>query len=280
MTLRPIRVASSLLRSTSLAAIGLAVARSFLAMPAPTALLLACVATVFTTSAAHAQSAQTGQPTQPAAAAPSPFKVWQQTLDDFAAADLKRRPDRNGVLFVGSSTIRLWRNLSEDFRQQPVVINRGFGGSTLADCNHFVKQLVLQYRPAHVLVYAGDNDLAAGRTPAQVLDTFEHLSRAVRAELPNTRIAYISIKPSPLREALMPAMRETNGLIAAYLKTLPNSDYIDTHSAMLDTTGRPRAELFEADRLHMNAKGYALWQSVIAPHLPVPSMQAQAAVNP
>ncbi len=201
-------------------------------------------------------------------------------MDAFAAADLKRRPDQNGVLFVGSSTIRMWRNLSEDFRQQPVVINRGFGGSTLADCNHFVKQLVLQYRPAHVLIYAGDNDLAAGRTPAQVLETFERFTQTIRAELPDARIAYISIKPSPLRAALLPAMREANGLIAGYVKTLPNAEYIDTHTAMLDSSGQPRGELFEADRLHMNAKGYALWQSVIAPHLPVSSQQAQTASNP
>ncbi len=201
-------------------------------------------------------------------------------MDAFAAADLKRRPDGNGILFVGSSTIRMWSNLAEDFRQQPVVINRGFGGSTLADCNHFVKQLVLQYRPAQVLVYAGDNDLAMGRSPAQVLENFQKFSKTVREDLPNTRIAYISIKPSPLRAALLPAMRETNSLIAGYLKTLPDADYIDTHTAMLDAQGKPRPELFQSDMLHMNADGYALWQSVIAPHLLAPSTHAQAAVNP
>jgi lysophospholipase L1-like esterase len=198
---------------------------------------------------------------------PSAFAAWQPTMDDFAAADLKRRPDTNGVLFVGSSTIRMWRNLATDFRDQPVVINRGFGGSTLADCEHFARQLVLQYRPAHVLVYAGDNDLAAGRTPAQVLETFERFAKTLRAELPNTRIAYISIKPSPARAALLPKMRETNLLIANHLRQLANADYIDTHSAMLTPDGQPRPELFLPDLLHMNEKGYAVWQSVIAPYL-------------
>lgn len=220
-------------------------------------------------SPAHADSAP-----------PSSFAAWQPTIDDFAAADLKRRPDGNGVLFVGSSTIRMWRNLAEDFRQQPVVINRGFGGSTLADCDHFVKQLVLQYRPAQVLVYAGDNDLAMGRTPAQVLQSFKRFSDAVRKELPTTRIAYISIKPSPLRAALLPSIRETNRLISAHLQTMPNAEYIDTHTPMLDANGQPRPELFLADMLHMNAKGYALWQSVIAPHLLASAAVAQAAVNP
>ncbi len=208
-------------------------------------------------------------------ATPSPFAAWQPTIDDFAAADLKRRPDGNGVLFVGSSTIRMWRNLAEDFRQQPVVINRGFGGSTLADCNYFARQLVLQYRPAQVLVYAGDNDLAMGRTPAQVLDTFVRFVSTVRDELPNARIAYISIKPSPLRAALMPLVQETNQLISSYVGTLRNADYIDTHSAMLTADGQPRAELFLGDMLHMNAQGYSLWQSIIGPYL-----AASAAVPP
>jgi lysophospholipase L1-like esterase len=212
---------------------------------------------------------------QAQAAQPTSFTAWQSTMDAFAAADLKRRPDSNGVLFVGSSTIRLWRNLAEDFREQPVVINRGFGGSTLADCEHFARQLVLQYRPARVLIYAGDNDLAMGRSPAQLVETFARFTAAIRAELPQTRIAYISIKPSPSRAALLPAIRETNRLIADHLRQLDNADYIDTHTAMLTPDGQPRPELFLPDMLHMNASGYALWQSVIAPYL-----AASAAVTP
>lgn len=216
---------------------------------------------------------------------PASFSAWQPTMDAFAAADLKQRPDTNGVLFVGSSTIRMWRNLHEDFRDQPVVINRGFGGSTLADCEHFARQLVLQYRPAQVIVYAGDNDLAMGRTPAQVLETFVRFTSTLRAELPSTRIAYISIKPSPSRAGLLPKMRETNALIAAHLRKLENADYIDTHTAMLTPDGRPRPELFLPDMLHMNATGYALWQSVIAPYLAAsaavtPAVQAQTTAAP
>lgn len=203
------------------------------------------------------------------------FTIWKPNLDEFAAVDQKRRPEQGGVLFVGSSTIRLWRNLAQDFRQQPVVINRGFGGSTLAACNFFAKELVLQYRPAQVLVYAGDNDLAMGRTPAQVFETFVRFTSTVRAELPNARIAYISIKPSPQRAALMPSIRQTNQLIADYLGKLQNADYIDIHTAMLTDTGQPRPELFLADMLHMNAQGYALWQSIISPYL-----AASAAVPP
>lgn len=203
---------------------------------------------------------------------------WKSSMDAFAAADRQKSPAVGGVLFVGSSTIRMWSHLAQDFRDQP-VINRGFGGSTMADCHYFVKQLVLQYKPRQVLVYAGDNDLAVGRTPTQVLDSFRGFVDTVRRELPDTRIAYISIKPSPSRAALMPKIREANTLLAGYMRSVPNAAYIDIFNPMLDAAGAPRPELFGPDRLHMNDSGYALWQSVInayvTPAVPVPlGMQA------
>ncbi|EJE52827.1 lysophospholipase L1-like esterase [Acidovorax sp. CF316] len=197
----------------------------------------------------------------------SHYARWQASMDAFAAADKAQAPAEDGVLFVGSSTIRFWTQLPQDFRDVPVLINRGFGGSTMADCQYFVKQLVLQYRPRQVFVYAGDNDLAEGRSPQQVLESFEGFVAAVRAELPDTRIAYISIKPSPLRAELMPRAREANALLAAYVRSLPNSDYIDIFTPMLDLQGAPRAELFGPDRLHMSDAGYRLWRSVIADYV-------------
>lgn len=197
----------------------------------------------------------------------SHYARWQASMDAFAAADKAQAPAEGGVLFVGSSTIRMWAQLPQDFRDVPVLINRGFGGSTMADCQYFVKQLVLQYRPRQVFVYAGDNDLAEGRSPQQVLESFEGFVAAVRAELPDTRIAYISIKPSPLRAELMPKAREANALLAEYVRTLPNSDYIDIFTPMLDLQGAARADLFGPDRLHMSDAGYRLWRSVIAEYL-------------
>ncbi|MDN8612429.1 SGNH/GDSL hydrolase family protein [Variovorax ginsengisoli] len=206
------------------------------------------------------------------AATPSPAYSaararWQGDLAAFAAADREQLPEPGGVVFVGSSTIRMWSRLAQDFNQQPVVVNRGFGGSTMADCSLFASELVVRYRPRLVLVYAGDNDLAEGRTPLQVLESFAQFASTVRAALPDTRIAYISVKPSPSREKLLPGIRETNNVIGAYLKRLPNSDYIDVFTPMLAADGRPRAELFRGDRLHLNDEGYRLWQSVIASHL-------------
>lgn len=197
----------------------------------------------------------------------SAYARWRTSLDSFAEKDGARPPASNGILFVGSSTIRLWSNLHQDFRQAPVVINRGFGGSTMRDCNALARELVIQYRPKEILVYAGDNDLAEGRTPAEVVASFARFVRRVRAELPNARIAYISIKPSPARAGLLERIRETNASIAAYVKTVPGVRYIDVFRHMLGADGHPRHDLFQSDRLHLNGAGYRLWQRVIAADL-------------
>lgn len=192
---------------------------------------------------------------------------WQSSLADFARHDQLQPPASDGVLFVGSSTIRMWQRLSQDFRDVPVIINRGFGGSTLRDCHALVRELVIQYRPRQVMVYAGDNDLAEGRSPDEVLASFEDFVRSVRTELPGARITYISIKPSPLRAALLPKVRQTNALIAGYVQGMPELRYVDIFSPMLAADGLPRPELFLADRLHLNEAGYRLWQTVIAADL-------------
>ena len=206
---------------------------------------------------------------------PSPQVRWQSSMAAFAASDRERAPVNDSVLFVGSSTIRMWSHLADDFRTLP-VINRGFGGSTMADCQYFARQLVLQYKPKQVLVYAGDNDLAEGRSPQQVLESFKGFVETVRGEMPNVRISYISIKPSPSRASLMPRIREANALLSAYVKSLPNAAYIDIFTAMLDSNGAPRTELFGPDRLHMNDSGYALWTAIVGAHVMPPAGESAA----
>lgn len=198
---------------------------------------------------------------------PIPDLGWEQTAAVFDAADRQQAPPPGGVLFVGSSSIRLWDSLQKDFAALPVVINRGFGGSKLSDCVHHLDRLVLPYRPRLVLVYAGDNDLAAGRTADDILVRFKAFAEGVRAKLPQTRIAFISIKPSPARMALIQEMRRANALVRDYAATLSNADFIDVFTPMLGADGRPRAELFREDALHLNAKGYELWRAVIAPYV-------------
>lgn len=202
-----------------------------------------------------------------AGATDTPAIRWHSTLEEFAAADKTKKPPGRGVLFVGSSSVRLWKTVANDFPDVPVIINRGYGGSTLEDSSYLVRQLVTQYQPSQVLVYAGENDLQEGRTPTQILASMKRLVQAVRAELPGARIAFISIKPSPSRAKLLPLMKVSNALIADYLLTLHNAEYIDVYTPMLSAGGQPRPELFLPDMLHMNAAGYAMWHTIIAPYV-------------
>jgi lysophospholipase L1-like esterase len=208
-----------------------------------------------------------GEPPPPVASIATPPSPWDDTFAAFAAADREAPPPEGSVLFVGSSSIRLWNGLEKEFGAKRVVLKRGFGGSKLSDCVKNLQRLVIRYRPRIVLVYAGDNDLAAGGTPDDVLRRFVAFVDGVHRALPDTRIDFISIKPSPRRAALVPAIRTTNTLIRDYVDSNPRLSYIDVFTPMLDAEGNPRRELFVADALHLNADGYALWQSVIAPYV-------------
>lgn len=201
---------------------------------------------------------------KPTAGTPS---RWDAAFAAFAADDAAHPHQAGGVLFVGSSSIRFWSDLEDQFANLPVVLNRGFGGSQLSDCVGNLSRLVLPYRPRAVLVYAGDNDLAAGVAPREVLRRFDAFVRGVHAELPFTKIVFISVKPSPLRAALMPEIRATNDLVRDYASRADDVEYADVFTPMLDDSGKPRRELFRADRLHLNAEGYALWKSVISPYV-------------
>lgn len=204
---------------------------------------------------------------EPAAATLAPPPKWDAAFAAFAADDVAHPHPAGGVLFVGSSSIRLWSNLQDQFKDLPVVIKRGFGGSQLSDCVKNLSRLVLRYRPHTVLVYAGDNDLAAGTAPQEVLHRFTAFVDGVHRELPQTRIVYISIKPSPSRIRLLSKIRETNTLIEDYADNADEVDYIDVFTPMLDASGQPRSELFRDDALHLNAQGYALWKRIIGPHV-------------
>ena len=184
----------------------------------------------------------------------------------FEAADAIAKPPPGGVLFLGSSSIRFWSTLIEDFPGVP-VINRGFGGSMIADSLHYADRIVLPYAPRTIVFYAGDNDIAAGHAPARILADFQALVAHIHARLPATRILFISIKPSLLRWAMIDRIRETNRLVRAYTATSPHLGFIDIAPEMLGPDGRPRPELFRPDRLHMTRAGYTIWRDAVAPYL-------------
>jgi lysophospholipase L1-like esterase len=196
----------------------------------------------------------------------SPGNKWEPEIKKFEESDRKNPPPKHAVVFIGSSSIQSWKSLADDFPGIK-VINRGFGGSELADSTFYADRIVIPYRPKMVVLYAGDNDLADGRTPQQVFEDYKVFVERVHRKLPTTKIAYISIKPSPARASLLQSMKDANGLIKAYATHHKRLVYIDVLTPMLGKDGNPRPELFGPDRLHMNSEGYGLWKLVIAPYI-------------
>jgi lysophospholipase L1-like esterase len=190
---------------------------------------------------------------------------WEGEIKKFEAADKSHPPPANAVVFAGSSSIRFWK-LDDSFPGM-ATINRGFGGSFMADSAHYAERIVTPYHPRAVVVYAGDNDLAAGRTPEQVRDAYREFVVKVRAKQPTVPIIYISIKPSPSRWQLADQFRAANRLVAEAQKGDANQKFVDVFSAMLGPDGKPRAELFRDDRLHLNEQGYKLWAEMVKPLL-------------
>ena len=189
---------------------------------------------------------------------------WEDEIRQFEAADRQDPPKPGGILFVGSSSIRLWPRLQAEFPGVN-VIQRGIGGAILLDVLHFTPRIVLPYKPKLIFLYAGDNDLADGWTPQAVFQNYKAFVRVVHRALPTTRIVYISIKPSPQRWAIAPKARATNALISDYAARNPNLSYVDVFTPMLGADGLPREELYGDDHLHMNSRGYALWKQLLTP---------------
>lgn len=198
--------------------------------------------------------------TAPASAAP---EKWTAAIDKFVQADQAHPPARDGIVFVGSSSIVKWTSLKQDFTGLN-VINRGFGGSELADSAYYAERLVVPLHPSVVVVYAGDNDLSLGKTPEAVHASFQEFCGKVHAALPAARIVFIAIKPSPSRWKLKDKIIAANTLIAATCKADPRLAYADIYTPMLDAAGNPRPELFVKDMLHMNEAGYAVWTPIVA----------------
>jgi lysophospholipase L1-like esterase len=197
---------------------------------------------------------------------------FEKEIKAYEASDQKSPPPTGAILFTGSSSIRRWTTLAEDFPEHK-VINRGFGGSQLADVIYYADRIIIPYKPKLIVVGAGGNDINAGKTPQQVLADFQTLVDKVRAKLPETRIAFIEINPSPARWSQSVQQREANRLVRDYVDKGENLDYIELFDALLGPDGKPREDLYVADRLHPNAEGYKLRTLLIRPHLPQESAE-------
>ncbi|MFA6240560.1 MAG: SGNH/GDSL hydrolase family protein [Candidatus Hydrogenedentales bacterium] len=182
---------------------------------------------------------------------------WEKAIKSFEKADQQTLPPPNAILFIGSSTIVGW-DLKKCFPNR-ATINRGFGGSEIADATYYAERVVFPYKPKAIVFYSGDNDIANKNTAEQVLEDFKEFVSTVRKKLPDTPIIALSVKPSIARRKFLDTMREANRLLAEYCKSDPTLRFVDVFPEMLDANGEPRADLLREDRLHMNDQGYALF---------------------
>ncbi len=189
-------------------------------------------------------------------------------IEQFKKLDKLHQPPTNAILFIGSSSFTKWTDVNNYFPGFTIV-NRAFGGSTLPDLIYWYRDIVTPYHPRQIVIYCGDNDLASSDniTADSVFERFRVLFELIRTNLPAENIVYVSIKPSPSRARLMEKMEKANLLIQTYLSLNSHASFVDIYHKMLNSDGKIMSDIFLEDSLHMNAKGYAIWQKAIAPYL-------------
>lgn len=195
-------------------------------------------------------------------------QAFIQEVNAFAVADAKQSPPERAILLIGSSSFTYWKDVADYFPQHQ-FINRAFGGSSLTHQIAYIDKVVYPYRPKQIIIYCGENDIAASHTITSdtVLHRFKILHRLIRAQMPDVPISFVSIKPSPVRAEFLPTVIASNKLIKQFCKKNKKTNFIDVFTPMLGKDGKPMEEIFLTDRLHMNAKGYQIWKEVIAPYL-------------
>lgn len=228
-------------------------------------LVTGCASGVKTTSTVAAEPPAT-RPVANATTLPKSAK-WEKEIAAYERADLSNPPRKGAVLFIGSSTIRLWKTLATDLPEQQ-VINRGFGGSELADSTYFADRVVIPYEPKMVLVRAGGNDIHAGKTAQQVFNDYQAFVAKIHARLPETEIVFISQCPTPSRWGERETNKQLNTLVKDFTRSTPHLKYVETYDMSLSPDGQVRSELFVSDRLHFNAEGYRLLAERVRPVLP------------
>ncbi|MEX2235601.1 MAG: GDSL-type esterase/lipase family protein [Cyclobacteriaceae bacterium] len=191
---------------------------------------------------------------------------WNE-IKSFQTEDSLHSPPQNAIVFVGSSSFKMWKDVGKAFPDHE-VINRGFGGSSLPHVIEYADEIIVPYKPKQVVVYCGENDFMSDTVTSEiVVDRFKHLYNLLRKDLPRSEILFVSMKPSPSRQHLMSKIAVANGAIKDFLSKERDATFINIWNPMLDKNGAPRKELFLKDMLHMNEKGYAIWQKAIEPHL-------------
>ncbi|MFN7929925.1 MAG: GDSL-type esterase/lipase family protein [Blastocatellia bacterium] len=191
---------------------------------------------------------------------------WEKDIAAFEARDKTNPPPQNALLFIGSSTILLWKTLEQDLPDHK-VINRGFGGSQIADAVYYADRIVIPYKPKMVLFRSGGNDINAGKSPEQVFADFQAFVAKVHVKLPKTEIVYIALSPSVARWQNWGKEAALNKMVKDLTQKNKRVKYLDTADISVGADGKPRPELFVADKLHFNAEGYKLLTARVRAYL-------------
>ena len=204
--------------------------------------------------------------TAAAAEYPDPER-FRGAIDAFLAADAESMPPTDAIVATGSSSMRGWHGRIAEDLAPLTIIPRGFGGSNMNEVRYFLGELVLRYKPRAVLLYEGDNDVAVGVEPDQILAQFDAIDAAIAESLPDTRIYILAIKPSIARWHLWPTMHATNEQLKARAANDPRLIFLDIATPMLNDADEPWENIFIADQLHMNGAGYDIWRDAVRPVL-------------
>ena len=196
---------------------------------------------------------------------PDPLR-FKDEINTYIESDKSNPPPEDCYLFIGSSSMRMWKSLQEDFPRYP-VINRGFGGSHFSDAIYYFNDLVLAYNPKKIIIYEGDNDIASSKSPKKIMKGLKTLLGLIRDNLDHPDIAIISAKPSPRRWNLKDKYENLNAKFENLASKSQDLTYIDVYTYMLNDKGQPEPELFLEDSLHMTGKGYMIWEEQIRPFI-------------
>ena len=215
--------------------------------------LLSLLAALFFFSVGNAQNA------------PDPAR-FEDSVVEYEQYDQQHPFPEGAVLFVGSSSVRMWKSLDEDL---PTVkaVNRGFGGSQFSDLLYYLDRLVTCYKPSKIFIYEGDNDISSGKKPDKILDDAKQVRQKIASALPGVPVYFIAAKPSVARWKLRKKYQQLNSLLALYASNTPNTGFVNVWEPALNEEGTVRTDIFLEDNLHMNEEGYAIWKAAIEPFL-------------
>ncbi len=191
---------------------------------------------------------------------------FENSIVEYETQDKEQPFPSGAVLFVGSSSVRMWKSMDEDLPQVKAV-NRGFGGSQFSDLLYYIDRIVTCYQPSKIFIYEGDNDISSGKKTSEIMADAKKVRQRIASKLPGVPVYFIAAKPSVARWKLRKKYQQLNSELAIYANNTPNTGFVNVWDPALDQNGEVRTDIFLEDNLHMNEKGYAIWKKAIEPFL-------------